>query len=562
MSKPFYKLLTTMIVLGLLLAACAAPAVETGDSEGVGTEESADASADGDGDVSEIIIGTLGEAQTLNPILTNETEGTWRTMMMFDPLIQLDPVSFEPQPRLATSWEISEDGLTYTFTLRDDAQWHDGTPVTAEDVKFTLLEILAPDYTGPDAADWSVLVGAEAVRAGDATDLDGVQVIDDHTVTFVLNEPNAPFMVNTLGNQPFIPIPKHILEGEDMMTTDFNVAPLGNGPYKFVSWEVGNTFVMEANPDWWGDEPAIKRVVHRNIPDSQTLVIALEAGEIHGSLYALPTVADALQEQENLNVMVVPFGAPNGFKFNLDHPVLSDMAVRQAIVHAIDTETYASEFLLGLGAAGIGPVAPGIWAYNENLSLPEYSPELSMQLLEDAGWVDSDGDGIREKDGTIATITAETNAGNVMREDFCTYSQASLLEVGIDWQCEFKEWSVIVNDAGTGEFEAIQPQWATAEIEPHELFNAFHTDGSNNMGNYSNPELDELLEQGAVTVDQAERKAIYDRAQEIIMEEVPATYAWYRPFIQVIDTQYEGPWLQSSRLTGGIFRNLYEWEVE
>ncbi|MCB0106125.1 MAG: ABC transporter substrate-binding protein, partial [Caldilineaceae bacterium] len=367
MSKQLHKLLTLLALLSLFLTACAAPAAETGSGEAAAPAV-AEGAAPSESDVTEIVIGTLGEAQSLNPILTNETEGTWRTMMMFDPLIELHPVTFEPMPRLATSWEISDDGLTYTFHLREDSMWHDGTPVTAEDVAFTVMQILAPDYTGPDYTDWSVLAGAEDVHSGAATEAEGVEVVDEHAVAFHLVEPSAPFLVNAVGGEPFIPLPKHLLEAEDMTTTDFNTAPVGNGPYKFVSWEVGNTFVMEANPDWWGGEPAIKRVVHRNIPDSQTLVVALEAGEIDGSLYALPTVAESLQAQENLKVMVVPFDFPNGFKYNFSNPAAADIAVRKAIAYAVDNETYASEFLLGLGGAGLGPVAPGIWAFNENLT--------------------------------------------------------------------------------------------------------------------------------------------------------------------------------------------------
>jgi peptide/nickel transport system substrate-binding protein len=570
MKHKNWNLLAITLLLAWLAAACV-PAPAPGGEVAAPAEAQAPAAAEeAKAEVAEaepateetqIIIGTLGEAQTLNPILSNETEGTWRAMMMFDPLIQLHPTTFEPFGRLASDWEVSEDGLTYTFFLRDDATWHDGQPVTAEDVAFTVHAILSPDYTGPDYSSWSGLVGAEEVHSGQATQAEGVKVIDDHTVSFTLKEPNAPFLVDTLASKPFIPIPKHILEGEDIPNSNFNIAPVGNGPYKFVSWEIGDTFIMEANPDWWGGEPRIKRVIHRNIPDSQTLVVALEAGEIDASLYALPTVAETLKAKENLEVIIVPFDFPNGFKYNLNHPVLKELAVRKAIAHAVDTDTFAETFLLGLGAPGLGPVAPGIWAYNENLKPYEYNPELAMQLLDEAGWVDSDGDGIREKDGTPAVIIAETNSGNVMREDFCTYTQAALLEIGIDWQCEFKEWSVIVNDASTGDFEAIQPQWAGASVEPHELYTAFHTEGSNNLGGYSNPEVDQLLEAGRVTIDQAKRKEIYDRVQEIVMEELPVSYDWYRPFIHVVDKKFVGPWLQDSKLTGGFFRNLYEWDT-
>ena len=547
------------MVLVMVLAACGVPA-PAGGGEAPDTGATAgDAAADA-GEKT-IIIGTLGEAQTLNPIIANETEGTWRAMMMFEPLLQLDAETFEPFGRLATSWDVSDDGLTYTFNLRDDVKWHDGEPTTAEDVAFTVYQILSPDYTGPNYSDWASLLGAEEVHAGEATEAEGIQVIDDYTIAFTLKEVNAPFLVNTIASTPFIPIPKHILADGAMSMEDFGVAPVGNGPYKFVSWEIGNVFEMAANPDYHGAVPKITRVIHRNIPDSQTLVIALEAGEIDSSLYALPTVADSLRAKENLEVLIVPFNFPNGFKYNLEHPVLSDVAIRKAIAHAVDNETYASEFLLGLGAPGLGSVAPGNWAYHADLEPYAYDPELSMQILADGGWADADGDGIVEKDGVAARVTAETNAGNVMREDYCTYQQASLLAIGIDWQCEFKEWSVIVNDASTGNFEAIQPQWAGATVEPDELYDGFHTDGSNNVGSYSNAEVDELLEQGRATVDVAERKAIYDRIQEIVHDEQPVSYDWYRPFISVVDKKFDGPWLKNSMLTGGLYRTLYVWDM-
>ncbi|MBV7340076.1 hypothetical protein KFU94_70100 [Chloroflexi bacterium TSY] len=557
MQKRKKKLSSVAIFLALImaLAACGAPVPGGGDAADADTAADADAgNAMADSGEKTIIIGTLGEAQTLNPLIANETEGTWRAMMMFEPLLQLDAETFEPFGRLATSWDVSDDGLTYTFTLRDDVKWHDGEPTTADDVAFTVYQILDPDYTGPHYSDWASLLGAEEVRAGDATEAEGIQVIDDYTIAFTLKEVNAPFLVNTIASNPFIPVPEHILTDGAMSMEDFGVAPVGNGPYKFVSWEIGNVFEMEANPDYHGEVPKITRVIHRNIPDSQTLVIALEAGEIDSSLYALPTVADSLREKENLEVLVVPFNVPNGFKYNLEHPVLGDPAIRKAIAHAVDNETYASEFLLGLGA-------PGNWAYNAELEPYAYDPELSAQILADAGWVDTDGDGIVEKDGVAASVIAETNAGNVMREDYCTYQQAALLAIGIDWQCEFKEWSVIVNNASSGNFEAIQPQWAGATVEPDELFQAFHSTGSNNMGSYSNPEVDALLEQGRTTVDVDERKEIYDQIQAIIHDEQPVSYDWYRPFISVVDKKFDGPWLKPSMLTGGLYRSLYEWDM-
>ena len=201
----------------------------------------------------DVTIGSNGDGKIVNPILAVDTDGFWRTDMMFDSLVDLDPETLEPIPHLAQSWEVSNDGKTYTFTLVDaDVTWHDGEPFTVEDIEFTLMEILKPTYTGIYQQRFADLVGADAVIAGDADSLEGFQIIDDKTVQFTLNNLDPAFLAIAINDLKFIP--KHLLEGEEI-TEDmpYSQAPIGTGRYMFKEWDKGSRFVMEVNPNYWGE---------------------------------------------------------------------------------------------------------------------------------------------------------------------------------------------------------------------------------------------------------------------------------------------------------------------
>ncbi len=488
-----------------------------------------------------ILIGTLGEAQSINPILTNETEGTWRCKMMFDEFIELDPETLAPRPNLAKEWQISDDGLEYTFTLQDNIMFSDGEQLTAEDIEFTVLAILAPDTASPYLPRFTDIVGAEDYNAGTADAVEGLQVVDDMTIKMVLATPNAAFITNL---QNVRPLPKHLLDGKNVKDDPFFQAPVGAGPFKFVSWQTGQDFVAERNPNYWQEGlPYLDGFTHRVIADSQTLVVALETGEIEGSAYALPTQADVLKAKDNLVVLTRPFDIDDGWGMSSkNNEALADKRVRQAIVMAIDIETYASDFLLGLGAPALGPVSPANWAHDPNLTPLPYDPEQAKALLEEAGVSD-------------LTVRLTTNAGNVFREDWVTFTQDALSQIGVNVQPDVKEWTQVVKEGTEGTFELICPVWCSATIDPDELYLGLHTGEARNVYGYSNPELDTLLEEGRQETDIEKRKEIYSKVQQMLIDDAPIYWAWYRPFIDVTTTAFEG--YQSSVL--GFFQELEYW---
>jgi len=528
-------------------AADPTPVPDDDDTDEPEPDDDDDASAGDHPQGGEIIIGTLGEAQTINPFLTNETEGTWRCKMMFDEFVTLHPVTYEPIPSLAAQWEISEDALTYTFTLQDEILFSDGSQMTMNDISFHFHGILRPESTSPFVPQFIDIDGAAEFNAGDADSISGIEVGDDHTLTLSMAEPNAGFLVNLRNIRP---VPSALLEGADLANDDFFQNPVGAGPFKFVSWNIGGDFVAERNENYWQPgKPYLDRFIHRTIADSQTLVLALETGEIDGSNYPAPTVAGNLETIDDLVVMVPPFTQPDGWSFNQSHEQLAIKEVRQAIAMSLNMQQYVDDFLLGLGEVGIGPIAPGNWAFNQNLEPVPYDLERARELMADAGYPDG---------GFSVQFT--TNAGNVMREDFFTFTQAALAELGITAEANVTEWSQVVQSASDGTFEALCPTWSGANIEPDELYLTLHSQSARNVYGYANSEVDQLLEDARASVDQDERKEMYDRIQEILMDDMPIFWAWYRPFVHVTKTRYAG--YEDSSLTGGLFVQLENWYVD
>jgi peptide/nickel transport system substrate-binding protein len=474
-----------------------------------------------------IIIGTLGEAQTINPLLANETEGQWRSKLLFDEFVKIDLETLKPSPNIAKAWTVSDDGTQYTFSMRDDVKFSDGQPLTANDVSFTLHGILKKEVASVQVPRFNAIKGAQAYYTNEAQTISGVQVVDDHTLKITLDQPNAAFLSNLRWLRP---LPKHLLDGKDLANDPFFQKPVGAGPFVFKSWTSGQDYVAERNPTYWDpNRPYLDGFVHRVIPDSQTLVLALQTGQIEGSEYALPTQADQLKAAGTLAVIVKPQGVDtNGWSFGQkSNPALKDPRVRRAIAMALDTQRFSSDFLLGLGQPAKSPIPPGSWAYNQSLAAIPYDPSAAKQLLSDAG-----------VSGLKVRLT--TNAGNHFREDWVTFTQQSLSEIGVSVQPDVKEWTQVVKDGTDGTFELICPTFAGVLIDPDELYSPLYSTSPRNVVGYSNPEMDRLLDEGRRATDLDKRKQIYAQIQQLIATDAPVFYAWDRPFVSVTSSKYTG----------------------
>lgn len=488
-----------------------------------------------------IVIGTLGEAQTINPLLTNESEGQWRARMLFDEFLKLDLETLEPVPNIAKEWKVEGD-TTYTFTLQDGVTFSDGTPLTADDIAFTLHAILKKETASPFVPRFIGIQGAEEYNKGQADTISGIEVIDEKTIKITLKEPNAAFLANLRWLRP---LPKHLLEGKSLTDDPFFQQPVGAGPFIFKSWNIGGDFVAERNPHYWQQGlPYLDGFTHRTIADSQSLVIALETGDIEASMYAQPTLADQLRARENLVVLVRPPGVDiNGWNFGEKNvEALADPRVRRAIAMAIDVDRFANDFLLGLGKPAIGPVPPGHWAFKQGLQRIPYDPQAAKQLIQEAG-------------ATGLRVRLTANAGNKFREDWVTFTQQALAEIGIEGVPDLKEWTQVVQEGTKGTFELICPTFASMTVDPDELYLWFHSSSPRNVSGYSNPEMDRLLEEGRRTLDTEKRKEIYGRVQELIQQDVPVFYAWDRPFINVVTKDFAG----YVNTVLSFFERLEEW---
>jgi peptide/nickel transport system substrate-binding protein len=474
----------------------------------------------------DVIIGSNGDGKIVNPILAMDTDGFWRTDLMFDSLVRLDPLTTEPVGQLAESWDVSDDGTTYTFHLVDaDVRWHDGEPFTVDDIEYTMMEILKPTYTGILQARFADLVGADKVIAGEADSLDGLKIIDDKTVELKLNKPDAAFLAYSVKELKFLP--KHLLEGQEI-TEDmpYSQAPVGNGPYKFKEWDKGNRFVMEWNEDYWGGRPCAKTLTTVVIPDMQALSSAVEAGDIDMTIMVPPTEVPRLAEVEGLTYYKQPAARPEVLWFNLDHPILSNLKVREAIAHAIDAASFTEGVLQGTTDTANSHFAPARWAYDPDATVPEYDVEKAKALLAEAGYPDG------------FKIKLSTNQGNFFREHFVEFAQAELAKIGIEVEVEKAEWGTFIGNMQSRNYELGFMNEYGGIPDPGAISDYFATTAPNNYSNYANPRIDELLAQGQVESSLEKRKEIYFEINTILNQDLPTLPVFWRPNPLVANSKF------------------------
>ena len=388
-----------------------------------------------------IIIGTLGEASTINPFVANESEGTWRCQMLYDQLVGVDPKTLKPAPAIAKSWDVNN--LTFTFHLQDNAKFSDGSDVTADDVVFAFKGTLDKKTASPYQSYLFSIQGAQDYANGTAQDVTGIKVMDPKTIQVTLGTPDASFLFNLR----FIrPVPSKMLQGKDLSLASkdpFWQKPVGAGPFQFVSWNTGADFVAKRNDNYYdAPRPYLDKFTHRAITDSDSLANALLSGGIDGTIYANPATYQQMKSNSDLKVEVPPFSEVDGWYFNVTKPYLAKREVRQAVAYALDMEQFAKDSLYGLGKPGTGPILPSNFAYDKSLQPWPYDPDKAKSLLQTAGT-------------PPAGIVFAANQGNVLRQDFVTYTQQALSKVGWNITPKLLEWATLVNNTQSKNFDVV-----------------------------------------------------------------------------------------------------------
>ena len=453
-----------------------------------------------------LIVGQIAEPKALDPAAVTAVNDFRILMNVYDGLVRYRDGTLEVEPALAESWEISEDGTEYTFNLREGVTFHDGSPFNAEAVKFNFDRMLNEDHPYHDTGPFPLAFFFSAVE--------NVEVVDDLTVKFTLNAPYAPFLSNLAYPTGLMVSPAAVEEHG----AEFGRNPSGTGPFKFVEWRSNEAVVVEANPDYWDGATELEAVVFRPISDANTRTAEMLAGGID-MMVEVPPVA--LSEFEGDGFNLVEQAGPHVWFLilNAKEGPFADKRVRQAANYAIDKEALVNDVLEGTAEVAAGPTPPAFaWAYNEDLEPYPYDPDKARELLAEAG----------AEGAELTFYVTEGGSGMLDPVAMGTAIQADLEAVGFDVKIETYEWNTFLGEVNPGlEGKADMAEMAWMTNDPDTLpYLALRTDawpdkGGFNSGYYSNPKVDELLEQARVATDQEERARLYKEMQEIVHEDAP-----------------------------------------
>jgi peptide/nickel transport system substrate-binding protein len=507
----------------------------------------------------DFVIGYLGDATSLNPVIATDGQSYIAEWPIFDSLVELDE-KLGVKPLLAESWEVSRDGLTYTFKLKKGVKWHDGKPFTARDVAFTFYSVLDPKVTTPHRGYFDALVGFPELTNKDNPKKPEelaqkpIEVLDDHTIRFRLRYPYGAFLAVLVNPRAGI-VPEHLLKGVDLNTAEYNRKPIGTGPFKFVEWKRGERLVLEANADYHAGRPALDRLIYRVIPDAVVLLQELRAGGVDFIERPPLTEVGRLKQTPGLKVLTADNTLYTYFGFRQDVAPFDDIRVRRALYHAIDIPAIVREVLQGYGTVSNGQFPPGSWAFDPSVKPYAYDPNRAKALLAEAGWKPGP-DGVLTKDGKRLSFSLRHDQADQTVKDTTIIIQEFLKKVGVEATIEPLDWPTFVKKLFASEFEGIVVGWTNFHDPDPFAYSIWHSGQwkARNFAHYKNPRADAALEAARRTADQAERKKHYAEFSKILMEDAPYVFLYFQQQVYVTRQAYEG--FVPIPAFGGIYQSM------
>lgn len=479
-----------------------------------------------------LVIGALSDVPTVNPLLTPDyMSAQVQRYVLFAPLLRAAP-DLTPLPHVARSWELSADSTEIVFHLRSDVSWHDGEPVTAEDVAFTYRRAVDPDVPFPnrDYFDgWSA-----------------PEVVDDTTVRFRL-ELTADFLYGW-AQTPLIP--EHVLGDvppAELASHPFGTsAPVGNGPFRFVEHSEGDRWIFEAVEDFpeaLGGRAYVDRLVVRVVPDASTLAAELRRGDVDITFQYPPRGLAALEEAEG--VRVVRFALPRYafIAWNTRRTPFDARRVRRALTMALDRREILAAAREGLGSVATGPLGPWHWAYDTTWSPLPHAADSARALLEAAGWTDADGDGVRERDGEDLAFDLLTVSSPGMYRDIAVMAQANLAEVGASMRVRTMEGgalsATVVNPAR--EFDAFLLSWQPdMSVDERQFWACDRRERPFHFSGWCDPELDAVMDSVPMALPRERRRELLRRYHEAVAAAQPFTFLFYETVADGVRRELRG----------------------
>jgi peptide/nickel transport system substrate-binding protein len=501
------------------------------------------------------VEGVLGYSQLINPILAppmiqaNPVEQDL-SALVFDGLTTLDTTG-RVSPALALDWEVSEDGTVYDFRLRQGVTWHDGAPFTAADVAFTVQAMQDPNFQGDQALRelW------RTVRA---------EQQDDFSIRFTLEEAFPSFLFYTnigilpmhlLSDVPPAELPEH------SFSTD---SPIGTGRFMVESISAEET-VLAANPKYWGAKPNIDGIAFWFYGEWDGLLADYGQGEIHG--FHPPDLQDlpALVETPTLELFSAQSAGFGIVYLNLQResvPFFQEKEVRQAMLYALDRQLLIAEALGGQGLIADSPIPPTTWAHDPSVRTYRYDPERAIGLLDASGWLDSDADRIRDKEGiplSFALLVSDDPVMARMAEELSRQWRAVGVEATIHTVVEEAAADSIRNR----DFDAALTEIGlTADPDPYPLWHSTQAESGQNFSGFANQDADLVMEDIRFTSDPEQQTELYHTFQRLFAEEAPSLLLYYPIYTYAVDRQVQGVQLSPMLHSSDRFRNISSWFVE
>jgi peptide/nickel transport system substrate-binding protein len=500
-----------------------------------------------------LIVAYDREPDTLNRFSTHILEDVQTCivegLVTTDEKMQVVPLLASEVPSVENGDVIlrPDGGMDVTWKLRPGVNWHDGTPFTSADVKFTVDAINSPAYN-PESTD-----GFDRITSVDTP--------DSLTAIVHYREVYAPYEIQFIRGA----LPKHLLDGKNIdAATEYNRNPLGTGPYKVTEWKTGEYILLEKVPGYWrgAGYPKIARILFKFIPNTTTRINQIKSGEAH---IAALVPWDKYRELKDIPGLTLHRTMGNSYEhITLNERSVAafrDVRVRRALIHAIDRELLVRTVLDGLAPVVHGSIQPLSWAYTDSVRKYAYDTTRARTLLHEAGWRDSDGDGIRDKDGTPLQFTLMTQAGFAIRENIAQAVQRQLQDVGVGVKIQLVDGTAISSLWFEGKFDAMLHWWhMPSDPEITTFFASDRTPPAGRNINYvADDSLDRLMYASDRTVEHARRRELLVLAQQRLAELAPEIPLYNVTRIDAVPATLRS--FKGNPTNTGIFWNVWEWEV-
>jgi peptide/nickel transport system substrate-binding protein len=474
------------------------------------------------------------EPKTLSPIsVDRDIYAKWITVgNIFEPLLIYDWNQIRLVPWLAKSYEVSNKGLEITFHLRDDIYFSDGIPVTSDDVIFTYETIVNPEVDAADIANLYV-------------DVERAVKINDRTVKFYMKRPYFKAL-EVVGFWDIGIFPKHIYEFTDAHRFNKRISnPIGSGPYLFEKWDVGSEVVLRRNENYWGPKPKLKKVIYRFIPNNIASLQALRSHQVDMIIPDMEQFADLLGDEDfKKEFNCVSYwnpGAPFFYMgWNQNTPFFSDRRVRLAMTHIVNRPQIVSELLKGQAEIITGPFYAKGNQNDPDVKPRPYDLQKARELLDEAGWIDTDGDGLRDKAGRSFRFKFMYSSQTVTYQRIAKLLKDEAAKVGVEVIPDPYEWSVVIGRLTERNFESMIMGWGGDIVE--DVYQIFHSSQIENRGSnyvaFRNDQADTIMEQIRLSMDENDRDRLSRQLHRILHDQQPYTFLFARPTFRLVDKRF------------------------